>query len=463
MTADLEAYLTEAAERRLESYREFLRIPSVSALRAHAADCRRAAEWVAADLRASGVEHVEVSETGGHPVVYGDWLHAGDAPTVLVYGHFDVQPVDPFDLWRHPPFEPFVENGRMYGRGAADDKGQVHAHLRAAEALLATRGGYPVNVRYLFEGEEESGSEHLEAWLAANRARLDADVVLISDTSFHQGNTPAICLSVRGNMYAQIDVSGPTVDLHSGGFGGAVENPANALARIISELKGRDGVVRIPGFYDEVVPLSDADRAAFAALPFDPDALATETGVPALAGETGYTVPERRGGRPTLDVNGLWGGFQGERTKTIIPAHAHAKVSCRLVANQDPVTIFERLKAYVLEVAPPGVRVEVHLLDTAKPLSTPPDDPAMLAARRALAATFGSEPVLLKGGGSLPVCAMVHEALGASVVLMGFANDDDNAHAPNESMILANWEGGIRAIVRVFDELAVTKLASVPA
>ncbi|MCI0344645.1 MAG: dipeptidase, partial [Chloroflexi bacterium] len=383
--------------------------------------------------------------------------------TVLVYGHFDVQPVDPLDMWRHPPFEPFVANGRMYGRGAADDKGQVHAHLRAAEALLATRGGYPLNVRYLFEGEEESGSEHLEAWLTANRSRLEADVVLISDTGFHQGNTPAICLSVRGNMYAQIDVSGPAVDLHSGGFGGVVENPANALARIISELKDRDGVVRIPGFYDDVVPLSEADRAAFAALPFDPDALLAETGVPALAGEAGYTVPERRGGRPTLDVNGLWGGFQGERTKTIIPAHAHAKVSCRLVANQDPTVIFERLRAYVLEVAPPGVRVEVNLLDISKPLSTPPDDPAMLAARRAIAAAFGAEPVLLKGGGSLPVCAMVHDALGAPVVLMGFANDDDNAHAPNESMILANWERGTRAIVGVFDELAATTLAKATA
>ena len=460
MTAELEAYLAATAERRLESYKDLLRIPSISALSANAGDCRRAAEWVAADLRASGVEHVEVSETGGHPVVYGDWLHASDALTVLVYGHFDVQPVDPLGLWRHPPFEPFVENGRMYGRGAADDKGQIHAHLRAAEALLATRGSYPLNVRYLFEGEEESGSAHLEPWLTANRSRLDCDAVLISDTGFHQGNTPAISLSVRGNMYAQIDVTGPTVDLHSGGYGGAVENPANALARIIAELKDRDGVVRIPGFYDDVVALSDADRAAFAALPFDPDALIDETGVPALAGEAGYTVPERRGGRPTLDVNGLWGGFQGERTKTIIPAHAHAKVSCRLVANQDPLVIFELLKAYALQVAPPGVRVEVSLLDTAKPLSTPPDDPAMLAARRAIAATFGVEPVLLKGGGSLPVCGMVQEVLGAPVVLMGFANDDDNAHAPNESMILSNYENGIRAIARVFDELAVTKLAA---
>lgn len=459
MTAELESFLGESAERRLESYHELLRIPSISGLTAHAGDCRRTAEWIAADLRASGVERVEVSETGGHPVVYGDWLHADGAPTVLVYGHYDVQPVDPLDLWKHPPFEPFVENGRMYGRGAADDKGQVHAHLRAAEALLATRGRYPLNIRYLFEGEEESGSTHLESWLTANRDRLDADVVLISDTGFSQGNRPAICVSIRGNMYAQIDVTGPKVDLHSGGYGGAVENPANALARIISELKDRDGVVQVPGFYDDVVPLSEADRAAYAALPFDENALIEEIGVPVLAGEAGYTVPERRGGRPTLDVPGLWGGFQGERSKTIIPAHAHAKVSCRLVANQDPTVIFEQLEAYVLGVAPPGVRVEVTLIDTALPLSTPVDDPAVVAASRAIEATFGAAPLYIRSGGSIPVAAMVHDALAAPVVLMGFANDDGNAHAPNESMVVANYEGGIRAIVRYFDELAATTLA----
>jgi acetylornithine deacetylase/succinyl-diaminopimelate desuccinylase-like protein len=459
VTADLEAFLAESAERRLASYHDLLRIPSISGLSAHAGDCRRTAEWVAADLRASGVKHVEVSETGGHPVVYGDWLHADGAPTVLVYGHYDVQPVDPLDLWKHPPFEPFVENGRMYGRGAADDKGQVHAHLRAAEALYATRGRYPVNVRYLFEGEEESGSPNLEAWLDANLERLNADVVLISDTGFLQGNRPAICLSLRGNMYAQIDVTGPRVDVHSGGYGGAVQNPANALAWILAELKGRDGVVRIPGFYDEVVPLSEADRAEFASQPFDADALVAETGVPELAGEVGYTVPEQRGGRPTLDVNGLWGGFQGERTKTIIPAHAHAKVSCRLVANQDPLVIFERLKAFVLQLAPVGVRVDVTLLDTARPLNTSAEEPAVQAASRAVEQAFGAAPIYQRGGGSIPVAAMVRDALHAPVVLMGFANDDDNAHAPNESMILSNYENGIRAIVRFFDDLATTPLA----
>jgi len=456
VTEDLEAYLVRTAHRSLASYQELLRIPSISGLSAHAADCRRAAEWLAADLRAAGIESVEVSETGGHPVVYGDWLHALGAPTVLVYGHYDAQPVDPLELWQRPPFEPFVKDGRMLGRGAADDKGQVHAHVRAAEALLATRGRLPVNVRYLFEGEEESGSPNLESWLLANLGRLPADVVVISDTGFFQGNRPAITLSVRGMMYAQIDVTGPDVDLHSGGYGGAVENPANALARILSELKDRDGIIRIPGFYDEVVPLSEADRRAFAELPFDPDALRAETGVPALAGETAYTVSERRGGRPTLDVNGLWGGFQGERTKTIIPAHAHAKVSCRLVADQDPKVIFGRLRDHVLAVAPPGVRIEVSLLDTAQPMSTPIEHPAVGAAARAIAAAFGQEPLFIRGGGSIPVCAMVRDALGAPVVLMGFANPDDNAHAPNESMVLANWDRGIRAVCRMFDELAAT-------
>jgi len=461
---ELETYLDRTAERRLASYHDLLRIPSISGLSEYAADCRRAADWLAADLRAAGIESVEVSETGGHPVVYGEWLHAAGAPTVLVYGHYDVQPVDPLELWQRPPFEPFVKDGRMLGRGAADDKGQVHAHVRAAEALLATRGRLPVNVRYLFEGEEESGSPNLEAWLLANLGRLAADVVVISDTGFYQGNRPAITLSVRGNMYAQIDVTGPDVDLHSGSYGGAVENPANALARILSELKDRDGIIRIPGFYDEVVPLSEVDRRSFAELPFDPEALRVEMGVPALAGETGFTVSERRGGRPTLDVNGLWGGFQGERSKTIIPAHAHAKVSCRLVADQDPLVIFGRLRDHVLAVAPPGVRVEVSLIDTARPMSTPADHPAVGAAARAVSAAFGADPLYIRSGGSIPVCAMVLDVLGAPVVLMGFANPDDNAHAPNESMVLANWERGIRAVCHLFDELAATTgLAPTPA
>jgi len=457
-TTDLETYLDSNKERRLASYEAFLRIPSISALPANAADCRAAAEFIAAELRAMGVEHVEVSETGGHPVVYGDWLHAEGAPTALVYGHYDVQPVDPIELWDSAPFEPFVRDGRMIGRGAADDKGQVHMHLRATEALLATRGRLPVNLRFVFEGEEESTSEHLDGWLEANRSRLFADVVIISDTGFFEGNIPAITLSLRGIMYAQIDVIGTPVDLHSGGFGGAVENPANALARIISELKGPDGRIRIPGFYDDVVELSPGERKALAALPFDERAYRETHGLGELVGEPGYTTLERRGARPTLDVNGIWGGFQGDGTKTIIPAHAHAKVSCRLVVNQDPERIFESLRDFVTKVTPPGVRASVQSLGTGKPSLTQMDHPATKAAARAIEAAFGRAPIYIREGGSIPICASFESTLGLPVVLAGFTNPDDNAHAPNESMVLDNYERGIRAIARMWDEIAAADL-----
>jgi acetylornithine deacetylase/succinyl-diaminopimelate desuccinylase-like protein len=455
---DLEAYLDANRGRRMASYEAFLRIPSISALPAHAGDCRRAAAFIADELRAMGVEHVEVSPTEGHPVVYGDWLHADGAPTVLVYGHYDVQPVDPVELWDSPPFEPAVRDGRILARGAADDKGQIHMHLRATEAILATKGRLPVNLRFLFEGEEESASEHLERWLEANRSRLAADVAVISDTGFFEGNLPAITLSLRGLMYAQIDVTGAPVDLHSGGFGGAVENPANALARIIAELKAPDGRIRIPGFYDDVVELSPAERAALARLPFDEEHYREQLHLPALVGEPGYTTLERRGTRPTLDVNGIWGGFQGDGTKTIIPAHAHAKVSCRLVANQDPDRIFELFRDFVGRIAPPGVRTAVASLGGGRPSLTPMDHPATQAAARAIEAAFGRAPLYIREGGSIPVCASFETALGLPVVLAGFTNPDDNAHAPNESMVLDNYERGIRAIARLWDEIAATKL-----
>ncbi len=457
-TTDVEAYLDANAERRLESYQELLRIPSISALPEHAPDCRRAAEWIAGQLDAMGVEHVEVAETGGHPVVYGDWLHADDAPTVIVYCHYDVQPVDPLDLWDKPPFEPQIKNGRMLARGAADDKGQLHMHLRATEALLATRGRLPVNLRFVFEGEEESSSVHLDAWLEANRERLPADLVVISDTGFFEGNLPAITLGLRGLMYCQIDVTGSPLDLHSGSYGGAVENPANALARIIAGLKDAGGRILVPGFYDEVVELSATDRAALAALPFDEDQYRTSLNLPALAGEVGYTTLERRGARPTLDVNGIWGGFQGDGAKTIIPAHAHAKVSCRLVADQDPDRIFERVRDHILASAPSGVRTTVTSLGGGHPSLTPMDHPATRAAARALEATFGQAPLYIREGGSIPACASFDRILGLPVVLLGFTNPDDNAHAPNESMVLANHETGIRTIVRYWDELAEVKI-----
>ena len=316
----VEAYLEANHDRRLASFIEFLRIPSVSADPAYAADCRRAADWLADHLRAIGLDHVEASVTGGHPIVYGDWLGADGAPTVVVYGHYDVQPADPLDEWTSPPFEPAVVGSRILARGSSDDKSNIAIFAAAVEALLATRGRLPVNLRFVFEGEEESSSAHLDAWLEANRHRLGGDVAIVSDVGFFEGNVPALTIGLRGLMYAQIDVVGPFQDVHSGVYGGAIANPANALAGIIAALKGPDGRIRIPGFYDAVVPLTEADRAAYAALPFDDDDFRDMLRLPELVGEAGYSTLERKAGRPSLDVNGLSSGYQGDGTKTIIPA-----------------------------------------------------------------------------------------------------------------------------------------------
>jgi acetylornithine deacetylase/succinyl-diaminopimelate desuccinylase-like protein len=450
----IERYLDDHHDARLESYKDFLRIPSISALPEHAPDVRRAAEWLADTLRVAGLENVAVEETSKHPVVYADWLHAAGAPTALFYGHYDVQPVDPLDLWTSPPFEPAVVDGRMLARGSADDKGQVHAHAMAAAAVLATRGAFPINVKYVFEGAEESSSEGLDEWLAVNKDRLVADVAIISDTGFFEGNMPAITVSLRGLMYAQVDVVGSAVDLHSGGYGGAVQNPANALAQIIAALKGPDGRIRIPGFYDAVVALTEEERAAIAELPFDEDAYRRESRIEGLVGEVGYSTLERRATRPTLDVNGIWGGFQGAGSKTIIPAHAHAKISCRLVSAQDPVDIFDKFRDFVLEIAPPGVKVTVENLGGGRPSLTPIDHPVTRAAARALESTFGRAPIYIREGGSIPVSASFESILGLPVVLLGFAQPHENAHAPDEWMDLANYGGAIRAIVATFDEMA---------
>lgn len=452
----LEAQLAATTDARHASLLEFLRIPSISALSAHAPDIRRAAEWITAELTRIGFEHAEVSETPWHPIVYADWLHADGAPTVIVYCHYDVQPVDPIDLWETAPFDPFIRNGRIVGRGSADDKGQLHMHLRAAEALFTSRGTLPVNIRIVFEGEEESTSASLPGWLESNRARLGADAVVISDTGFFEGNIPAITETLRGMLYTQIDVTGTPTDLHSGSFGGAVENPANALAQIIAGLKDRDGRVQVPGFYDEVISLDDAAKARLADLPFDPEAFRAQTESGPLQGEKGYSILERKWTRPTLDVNGIWGGFQGEGSKTIIPAHAHAKVSMRLVAYQDPVVLFPKFVAFVEALCPPGVTVGVQMLGGGKPVRTPIDHPIAQAAAVALEATFGREPVFIGAGGSIPVAEMFEHQLDLPVILMGFSNPDDHAHAPNESMVLANYETGIRTICVLWDLLGAS-------
>jgi acetylornithine deacetylase/succinyl-diaminopimelate desuccinylase-like protein len=458
--ADLEGFLAARADARMAALDAFLRIPSVSALPDHAADCRRVAAWLAGHLAAIGLEHVELCETDRNPVVYADWLRVGpDAPTVLVYGHYDVQPPDPEDEWERGPFEPLVRDGRILGRGAADDKGQILAHIAAVEALLAVRGGPPVNLRYAFEGDEEAGTGAFVRWLAGNRERLAADIAVDSDGTFFDGNLPALTVSLRGLLYAQVDVTGPTVDLHSGSHGGAVENPALALARILAGLKALDGTVRIPGFYDDVVTPASADRAALAALPFDEEAYRRELGVPELAGEPGWTVLERRGLRPTLDVNGIWGGFQGEGAKTIIPARASAKISCRLVPAQDPDRIFDLFRDHVASLAPTSVRVAVRSLGGDRSCATAIDHPATQACARALEATFGRPPLFVREGGGNPACAAIQEQLGAQLVLLGLANPDCNAHAPNESLDMANFEGGIRAVIRAWEGLASVRAA----
>ena len=451
---DLDAPLRSTAAKRLDAFLELLRIPSISALSEHAEACQVAAEWIAEALRDAGLEHVEVSPTEGRPVVYADWLHADGAPTVIVYAHYDVQPVDPLELWHKPPFEPVIEGGRLFARGAADDKSHVALLTNTAAAWLGVRGRLPINLRVVFEGEEESGSENLDHWLEANRMRLGADLAVISDNGFFDGNLPAITTGLRGMMYAQLDVIGPSQDLHSGGYGGTIRNPAIVLADIVAQLHSADGRVTVPGFYDDVRPLDDNERAESARLPFDEQAYMAEMGVDALFGETGYTTLERRGARPTLDVNGLWGGFQGEGAKTIIPAHAHAKVSCRLVPDQDPKAIFEALRERVAALTPDGARTEVTLINTGHPSLTPLDHPATVAAARCLEEVFGQAPLFVREGGSIPVTASFASILGLPVTLLGFMNPDCRAHSPNEFVRLDNWEAGHRAMVRYWAALA---------
>jgi acetylornithine deacetylase/succinyl-diaminopimelate desuccinylase-like protein len=452
-----EAHIVAALAERMQRYADFLAIPSVSAIPEHAADCRKAAEWLAAELRRIGAQRVEVSETGGHPMVVGERIEDPNLPTIVVYGHYDVQPGDPLDLWKTSPFEPIVRDGRMLGRGSADDKGQILIHLAALEALLSTRGKLPVNVKYLFEGEEESSSVNLERWMAANPERCSGDAVIISDSGFFDGNRPALTVGLRGITYMQVDVRNSDVDLHSGSYGGAVINPANALASMIASLHDENRHVTVPGFYDDVVELTPDDRAALAALPFDEANFLAGIDAKATQGEAGFSTVERRGARPTLDVNGIWGGFTGDGSKTIIPAHAHAKISCRLVTAQDPARIALQVEAALKAAAPRGLQVEVQNLGNGYPFLTPLGDPYLSAAANALKETFGADPLYIREGGSIPIAALFQRELSLPVVLLGFTPPDDNAHAPNESMDLGNFEGGIRTVIRALDAIAALR------
>ncbi len=445
--------INTSRDRYVEELKAFLAIPSVSALPEHTGDVRRTAEWTAEEMRRIGLGNVRVIDTPGHPVVYGDWLMADGAPTILIYGHYDVQPVDPIDLWDSPPFEGTVRDDLIYARGAADDKGQVFMHFKAIEAHLKHGGKLPVNVKVIIEGEEEIGSPNLEAFIRERASDLSADVLVISDTSMFARGVPSICYGLRGLAYCQVDLRGTKSDLHSGSFGGAVANPAFVLAQILAQMKDRSGRIRIPGFYDRVRPLREEERAEFKRLPFDERIYRRDLGAPRLFGETGYTTLERTWVRPTFEVNGILSGFTGEGAKTVIPATAMAKVSMRLVPDQDPDEIAELFEKYLKKVAPKTVEVKVTRMHGGKPWMTDFDNPYVQAAARAIEKGFGKRPVFTREGGSIPVVATFSEVLKVPTVLFGIGLPDENSHAPNEFLSLRNFFDGVAAAAFLYEEV----------
>ncbi len=447
-----EAYLERELPRFREELFEFLRIPSVSAREENRADTARAARWLHEQLLEIGLE-AEVAPTAGHPVVVGQWMEAGpSAPTILVYGHYDVQPPEPMEEWTTPPFEPGVRDGRIYARGATDDKGQLFLHLKALECFLATDGRLPVNLVALFEGEEEVGSPNLLPFVEERRERLTADAVVISDSNMFAPGLPSLLFSLRGLAYFEITVQGPTGDLHSGSFGGAVENPANALARILASLHDEGGRIAIDGFYDDVVEWDQGTREALGALPFDEEEYRASLGVAALGGEKGYTPLERTWIRPSCDVNGIVGGYTGEGAKTVLPSRARAKVSFRLVPDQHPERVAELLRRHLRQATPPGVRSEMQVLHGGLPWRAELEGPFLEAARNALEVGFGRRPVLTGEGGTIPIVRDLEELLGAQVVLLGFGLPGSNMHAPNEWFPDAHVESGIRTLVHFYRE-----------
>ncbi len=441
----------------LSELTEFLSIPSVSTLSEHKEDVQRAAQWVADDFKRSGMENVLVIPTHGplsHPLVYADWLHAPGQPTIIIYGHYDVQPPDPLEEWKTPPFEPTVRDGNIYARGSADDKGQLYIHMKAVELLMKQHATLPVNVRFLIEGEEEVGGEGIETYVKEHPEELKCDAVLISDSHMFAEGLPAIDVGLRGMVYTELTVRSARQDLHSGLYGGAVPNAINTLCYIVSKLKDEQGRVLVPGYYDDVRPLTDEERAEFAGLPFDAEEFREkEVGSPALMGEPGFSPLEQIGARPTLDCNGIIGGFTGEGAKTVIPAVARCKISMRLVSDQDPNKIWDQFKNYVEELCPPYATVDVSLIHTAEPVLLPTDSPFMQSATAALSEVFGKKAVFLRGGGSIPIVSLFSKVLGVPSVLMGFGLPDDNLHAPNEKMHLDNVYKGIEASVRYMELL----------
>jgi succinyl-diaminopimelate desuccinylase len=454
----IDDYLERNRERYVQELSELLRIPSVSADSKHRDDVKKAADWVANQFRRMKLQ-VEVIATLGNPIVYAESPAVPGAPVVLVYGHYDVQPPDPLNEWQSPPFEPTVRNGNIYARGATDDKGQMLTHLKSAEAWIETEGKLPLQLKFLIEGEEEVGSANLEPFIAQHKQKLACDVVVISDTSQFAPGRPAITYGLRGIAYYELRLTGPKQDLHSGTFGGGVSNPANALVAMLSALINERGQIQVPGFYDEVEPLTPRERAEFAKLPFDEAEFMSKLGVDGLRGEEGYTTLERRWARPTFDINGLWSGYQGEGAKTVLPARAGAKFSFRLVPKQDPKKLSAALEKKLRELCPPGIRLELIDFHGAPGVVVPLESPFVTAASKAIEAGFGRQPVFMREGGSIPVVATFHDQLGVDTLLLGWGLDDDNTHSPNEKFSLADFQRGIKSSAHLWRHLGELKTA----
>jgi acetylornithine deacetylase/succinyl-diaminopimelate desuccinylase-like protein len=450
----LVGWVRDNRDRFLDELKVWIANPSISANPAHQEDVRRSAEAVVARMKKAGLTEAEVLETDGLPVAYGSWLHAPGAPTILIYGHHDVQPADPEELWTTPPFTGTVRDGKIYGRGAVDDKGQVLMHLAAIEAHMTVNKRLPLNVKVVIEGEEEIGSPNFESFLARNRERLACDVAVISDTAVFAEDVPSLTTSLRGLVHWEITVHGPTSDLHSGYYGGIVKNPLEALAQILAQLKDQHGRVTVPGFYDGVRELTSAERAEIAALPFDPAKEAAALGVPELAGESARLPLERMWMRPTLEINGMYGGYQGPGAKTIIPSYAKAKVSARLVPHQEPDAVKHAVTAFVKRIAPRGVRVEIEANGDTRAVETSRSHPAVAAAARAMEAGFGKAPVFIGTGGTIGPVSSFDRILHLPQVLIGVGLPDDAIHAPNEKFDLGQFYGGIETMTYLYDELA---------
>ncbi len=453
MSQATNAFVEQNQSRLLEELKTFLRIPSVSTLPDHFADVRRAAQFVADSLKSAGLENIEIISTAKHPLVYADWLHAPGKPTVLCYGHYDVQPPDPLNEWISPPFEPTVRDGNLYARGSADDKGQMYMHIKAVEALLAVNGTLPVNLKFLIEGEEEVGGESIAKFVAENPAKLKADVALVSDTELFAEGLPTLCIGLRGLIYTEIEARGPSRDLHSGIYGGAAPNAVFGLVELLAKLKDSDGVIQIPGMYDDVEPPTAAEKHSWSQLPFDEkDFLEHEVGAKRLTGEPGYSVLERVWARPTLEVHGIAGGFSGAGAKTVIPARATAKVSMRMVPNQNPEKIIAAYKKFVADNTPAGIETEVRILSAGPAIMVNPDHHAIEVAARAFSDILEKETVFIRSGGSIPIVGDFAKHLGIPTILMGFGLPDDGLHSPNEKYKVANYYAGIMTIAHFLEQ-----------